>query len=367
MADVDDIEFMKQALDLAYKGNGATSPNPMVGAVIVKDRRIISRGFHRKAGTDHAEIVALKKAGKTASGATLYVTLEPCCHHGKTGPCTDAIIAAGIRRVVYAVKDPNPDVDGKGAARLKRAGITVQSGVLRDEAKRLNEKYFGYLTNKRPFVILKTAQTIDGRIATATGDSQWISSPESLAFAHKLRAEVDGVVVGMGTVRVDNPSLTVRHAKGENPYRIIVAGSPKVPRKCALLNRNGDERTIVAGSEQAIDRLTRTRKNGDLTCWRVNMRRDGLVDLRDLLNKADEFGLRSLLVEGGGRLATSFLMRGLVDKYVAIIAPIVLGEGVSAVGDLRIRRLTKALKFERQSFIPSGRDMIFVGYPVRGK
>ena len=365
MAKTADKEYMQRALELAAKGRGSTSPNPMVGAVIVKKGQILAEGYHRKAGTDHAEIVALKKAGADARGATLYVSLEPCCHRGRTGPCTDAIAAAGIKRVVYAMKDPNPLVNGKGGARLRRAGIAVDNGVLKAEAKRLNERYVGFHVNHRPFITLKVAQTLDGRIATLTGDSQWITGPESLKFAHLLRAESDAVLVGAGTVAKDDPSLTVRNVKGKNPYRIIVTSSLRIPRGCRLLIDNKDGKTIIASTADAIRRFTRKPLEGDIIFWEIIRGKDGLIDLQDLVRKAADFGLVSLLVEGGAKLTTSFLHAGMYDKFVAIIAPKLIGDGISAVGDLHVRQLRKAIELGRGSFRQSGLDMIFEGYPER--
>ncbi len=213
---------MKMALALAWKGQGKTSPNPMVGAVVVKSGEVVGRGYHHKAGQAHAEVLALRNAAERARGATLYVNLEPCCHFGRTRPCTDAIIEAGIKRVVYSIKDPNPVVNGCGARKLRAAGMEVTSGVGEKEATHLNEIYLKFISTGCPFVILKTAQSLDGRIATITGDSKWISGPEALKFAHRLRAECDAVAIGAGTVKADNPQLTVRLVKGRNPYRIII-------------------------------------------------------------------------------------------------------------------------------------------------
>jgi diaminohydroxyphosphoribosylaminopyrimidine deaminase/5-amino-6-(5-phosphoribosylamino)uracil reductase len=363
MAEKADERFMQRALALAGRGNGKTSPNPMVGAVLVKGGRIIAEGFHSGAGRDHAEIVVLKKAGARARGATLYVNLEPCCHTGRTGPCTEAIIEAGVKRVVFAVKDPDRRVNGRGAARLRWAGVKVTSGVLRSQAALLNEKYLACQVNQRPFVILKMAQTLDGRIATAAGDSKWISEPASLKLAHQLRAEVDGVVVGMGTLRADNPSLTVRLVRGDDPYRIVLSGSLKFPRDCRLLKDNRDGRTIIASTASAIDRFLRRRRYGNMMYWEVAPGRNGFLDPVDFLKKAKGFGLQSLLIEGGGRVATSFLKAGLVDKYVAIIAPKLLGAGIDAVGDLDIRRLSKAVRMTRTTLGASGADIVLTGYP----
>lgn len=359
-----DLSCMQRALELAARGRGLTSPNPMVGAVIARNGRIIAEGYHRRAGGDHAEIVALRNAGSKAKGAMLYVTLEPCCHTGRTGPCTRAIVEAGITRVVFTHKDPDPRVNGKGARCLRRAGIKVSSGLLAGEASHLNEVYMHNHGLGRPFVILKTAQSIDGRIATVTGHSQWISGPDALKFSHQLRAEVDAVIVGMGTVRSDNPSLTVRHVKGRNPYRIVVTRTPRLPHGTQLLKNNGDFKTIIATARSGQAALTKSRAAGKPIVWEVSTGMNGLLDLRDLLAKAWQFGIRSVLVEGGGQLATSFLKAELVDKYVAIMAPLIIGDGISAVGDLHVRKLTGALQFWRHEFFACGRDCIFVGYPA---
>ncbi|MFZ5979179.1 MAG: bifunctional diaminohydroxyphosphoribosylaminopyrimidine deaminase/5-amino-6-(5-phosphoribosylamino)uracil reductase RibD [Candidatus Zixiibacteriota bacterium] len=362
-----DIKYMQRALSLASRAKGHTSPNPMVGAVVVKNGRIIAEGYHKRAGGAHAEAAALEKAGSAARGATVYVSLEPCCHTGLTGPCTEKIIDGGVRKVVYAVKDPDSRVNGRGVRILRKAGIEVVGNVLKEDAVRLNEIYFGNKLHKRPYIILKTVQSLDGRIATATGDSQWISSPESLKLAHELRAEVDAVVVGMGTVRADNPSLTVRRVKGKNPYRIIVSGSLKFPSKCNLLDNNSDFKTIVASSEKAIERFRRNTHRSGLIFWNVKTGRDGMLDIKDFVRKAADFGLCSLLIEGGGELVTSFLKAGLFDKYIVITAPVVIGRGADAVRDLHSRKLSDALKLKKGSCYASGCDMVFIGYPERKK
>jgi diaminohydroxyphosphoribosylaminopyrimidine deaminase/5-amino-6-(5-phosphoribosylamino)uracil reductase len=358
-----DITFMRRALDLARRGEGATSPNPMVGAVVAKHGRIIGEGYHKRAGSPHAEVLALSAAGSAAKSATLYVTLEPCCHFGRTGPCVDVIAQAGIRKVVYAQKDPDPRVNGKGLSALRKYGVSVSGGVLEDEARQLNEAHYCFHTKGRPMVMLKLAQTLDGRIATASGDSRWISGPESRQFVHQLRAKCDAVVVGMGTVRADNPSLTVRLAKGPNPYRVVLSRSLKFPRPCALLDDNADMRTILAAPQQSIERFTRSKHRNNLTFWQIKTARNGLLDLVDFVRRAGEFGIRSLLVEGGARLATSFFKSGLVDKYIAITAPRIIGQGISAIGDLNIARLSDAVALERVEWMPRGQDCIFVGYP----
>jgi diaminohydroxyphosphoribosylaminopyrimidine deaminase/5-amino-6-(5-phosphoribosylamino)uracil reductase len=361
-----DAVYMQRALRLAEKGRGKTSPNPMVGAVIVKAGEIVGEGYHRQVGQDHAELAAIRKAGRKTRGATLYVNLEPCCHTGRTGPCTDAIIKAGIKKVVFSMIDPDPRVNGKGIRILKKAGLAVQRGLQRNEALLQNDSYFGYHRNKRSFVILKTAQTLDGRIATMTGDSKWISSPQSLKLAHRLRAEVDAVVVGSGTVRKDNPALTVRLVKGKNPYRIVLSSSLDFPPKCQILSNNSDCKTILASTAKAIERFSKTKRGRrGLIYWSLRTEGNGLLDLRDFITMAGEFGFHSLLIEGGGRLATSFLKAGLVDKYIVVTAPMVLGSGINAVGELHVRKLTDAIAFERYFFEKNGTDNLFIGYPKK--
>ena len=367
MTDTADKDYMRLALSLAEKGRGRTSPNPMVGAVLVKKGAIVGAGYHRAAGKEHAEIVAIKDAGKRARGATLYVTLEPCCHTGRTAPCSEAIIRAGIKRVIYAVKDPDKRVNGKGARQLKIAGVEVKCGLLRKEARRLNDQYFGYVENGRPYVIVTSAQTLDGRIATRTGDSKWISSPDSLKLAHRMRSEVDAVVVGMGTVRQDNPVLTVRRVKGKNPYRIVISTSLKFPRKCQLLDNNSDCKTIIASTGKAIEKFLRRKTKRNLIFWDVKQNSDGMIDVSDFIQKANDFGFRSLLIEGGAMLTTSFFRAGLVDKYVVFTAPIILGSGVNTIGDLNSHHINDGISLSSYSIHKSGNDCLIVGYPGKDK
>ncbi|SYZ73536.1 Riboflavin biosynthesis protein RibD (Includes: Diaminohydroxyphosphoribosylaminopyrimidine deaminase; 5-amino-6-(5-phosphoribosylamino)uracil reductase) [Candidatus Zixiibacteriota bacterium] len=358
MAEDSSSRYMKLALSLAKRGRGKTSPNPMVGAVVVKEGRIVGEGYHRRAGTAHAEVLALKEAGGRARGGDLYVNLEPCCHYGRTRPCTDAIIEAGIKRVIYAITDPNPLVDGKGAKILNSNGIKTERGLLENDASHLNEIYLKYIATGRPFVVLKTAQSLDGRIATLTGDSKWISGPEALKFAHRLRAECDAVAVGSGTVRADNPQLTVRLVKGKNPYRIILTEHPDISNHFNIFKNNDDAKTIVATSQEAAGKIGK--KN--LIVWTIRKNKKGLV-LKDFLEVAGQFGIQSLLIEGGSRLATSFLKEGLVDKHHLMIAPLLIGKGLEGIGDLHIRRLTEAVKYREYKFERCGKDMLFTGYP----
>lgn len=351
--------YLRLAIDLAEKGRGRTSPNPLVGAVIVSNGQIVGRGYHKKAGSAHAEINAIIDAGSDTRGATLYVNLEPCCHYGRTRPCTTEIIKAGIREVVFSLKDPNPAVRGKGAAQLRKAGVKVRSGLLRKEAEKLNEVYLKYIRTGLPFVVLKTAQTLDGRIATSTGDSRWITGVKARKIAHRLRAECDAVAVGAATVRADNPQLTVRLVKGRNPYRIILSRNLNFPRSINLFRNNQDSRTIVATTERSADRL----RMKNVIVWKVKENRDGLSP-QDFLKKAAQFGITSLLVEGGSALATSFLSAGLIDKHYVFISPRVIGLGVDTIGNLGLKKMADAIVYNNltldRSCLP---DLLLIGYP----
>lgn len=366
MAKLAEEIFMRRAIELAQQGRGIASPNPMVGAVIVCDGKILSEGFHSGPGNPHAEIEALNNLPKRSRAATLYINLEPCCHLGRTGPCTEQIIKSKIKEVVVAIQDPNPLVNGGGIAALKEAGITVRTGLLKDDAELLNDAYLGYHRNKRPFVILKLAQSLDGRIATSNGDSKWISSESSRTIVHKLRSEVDAVIIGRGTLQRDNPKLTVREVKGKNPYRIIVTSSGKLPAASKVLLDNADNKTIIATTAEGAEKIERSKISGSPIIWTVaqNAEKSG-VDLRSLLQQAYEFGLQSIMVEGGSALATSFVNDQLVDKMIFFIAPIIVGRGINSMSELNVKTISEAVEFDRSMFIDSGDDLCFVGYPRR--
>ncbi len=344
-----------------------TYPNPLVGALLVKRGRVIAEGYHRKVGGDHAEIVALKSARGSAKGATLFVTLEPCCHTGRTGPCTEAIIKAGISTVVIATLDPDVRVNGRGVKQLRKAGIIVRIGVCKKDALELNEAYHHHQRTGLPFVILKLAQSLDGRIATKSGDSKWISGKQSRAYVHRLRSEVGAVVVGGETARKDNPELTVRLVKGLNPHRIVVSSSLNLDSDLKLLHNNSDKKTIIASTEQAIAKFIGKPNHPDLIYWSVKEESRFGLDIGDLIAKAGQFGFRSLLVEGGSRLATSLLSQGLVDKVVCVIAPKLIGDGLNSIGQLGTQKIDDAIQFERASFAICGEDLIFAGYPKRNR
>ena len=355
-----DKTFMIQAIQLAKKGIGKTKPNPTVGAVLVKQNKVIGQGYHKGPGKDHAEIAAIKNASQSVSDSTLYVTLEPCCHSGRTGPCTDAIIKNNIKRVVVASKDPFSLVNGKGLRILRNAGIDVTTNVLHKEAFALNKAYFVYHKEKRPYVTLKLAQSLDGKIGTVDGDSKYLSSKESLKFVHQLRMQSDAVVIGGNTLRTDNPQLTVRMVKGENPYRIILSKKMDFSDKLFLI-RNKDKKTIIASTDQAVKRFIKSKQSSNIIYWSLKSNGDKL-DLHDLLAKAYEFEFQFLLFEGGGKLASSLLREKLVDKLILVITPYIIGKGIDSFCDYEIKNLQSKLSFTSYEYSKVGKDIIFEGY-----
>jgi len=357
---------MEKALILARRGLGKTSPNPMVGALVVKEGKILGKGYHQKYGGAHAEVIALRNAKGNVRGASMYVTLEPCCHHGWTPPCVDALIGAGISRVVIGTPDPNPRVNGKGIQSLMDNGIQVKVGVLEKRCRELNEAYFKYIQKGIPLVTLKFAQSLEGRIATKTGRSQWISSPEALRLAHTLRSIHDGVLVGIGTVLVDDPGLTVRLVKGENPRRIIVDGRLRIPLTANVLHDEVADKTIIVATEGANREKAQSLKNlGAEILW-VTKNHRGEVDMEDLLKILGRMGVTSVLVEGGAKIITSFLRERLADKIVIVMAPKLIGEGIEAVGNLEIRDLHEALRISPMKTRRLGDDIVIEGYLREG-
>ncbi len=323
---MDDKYFMKMALALAKKGQGFTSPNPMVGAVVVNDGRVVGKGYHRAVGEAHAEINAINDAGIASKGATLYVSLEPCNHTGRTPPCSIEICKAGINRVVVAMNDPNPDVNGGGIDYIKSRGVKITSGVCEEEAKRLNEAYIKYVTTKRPFVIVKCASTLDGRIATRTGDSKWISGEESRAFVHRLRHAVDGIMVGINTVKKDNPALTTRlqDMKGRDPARIILDTNLSMPEEAKVLRLDSDSNTIIITGDFAPEdkKIRLEAQSAKIIKTPV---KDNLIDLDQLMDKLGSLSITSLLIEGGSRVIASALSAKIVDKVIFFYGPKILG------------------------------------------
>ena len=351
-----DKHFMRLALQLAKKRKGYTHPNPTVGAVVVKNGKIVGLGYHERAGKPHAEVMAINQAGEKAKGATLYVTLEPCSHYGRTPPCTNFIIEKKLRRVVVATLDPNPQVAGKGIERLKRAGIEVDVGILEKEAKELNEDFFVYITQKRPFVTLKWAQTIDGKLATLTGDSKWISSYESRKLAHLLRREATAVLVGVNTVVKDDPQLTVRHVPTEKqPIRIVLDPELKIPLKAKILNTSEADTIVVTTVyiREKIDLLKR--KNVEVLTLKD-------LSLKNILRIFYEREIMHLLVEGGPRTLFRFLVEKLFDRISIFIAPKIMGEGMSLKG-FAAEKIEDVLKLSKRKSLNLGED-IYVEYEV---
>ena len=318
-----DLKYMGRALSLAEKGCGFTSPNPMVGAVIVKDGHIIGEGFHEKYGQAHAERNALASCAETPEGATMYVTLEPCCHHGKQPPCTDAIIAAGISRVVIGSSDPNPLVSGKGIQILKEAGIEVAKGVMKDECDRLNEVFLHYITTGTPFVLMKYAMTMDGKIAAYTGKSKWITGEAAREHAHGLRWRLSAIMVGAGTVMADDPLLTCRIPGGRNPVRIICDSRLRTPLDSAIVKTAGDVPTIIATCSGDADKSSLYEDRG---CRIIRTpEENGRVSLPCLMKRLAEEKIDSVLIEGGAALNWSALESGIVTKVNTYIAPKIFG------------------------------------------
>ncbi|MEA3493890.1 MAG: bifunctional diaminohydroxyphosphoribosylaminopyrimidine deaminase/5-amino-6-(5-phosphoribosylamino)uracil reductase RibD [Candidatus Margulisiibacteriota bacterium] len=319
----DDIRFMREAHSLAESAEGRTTPDPMVGAVLVKGGRIVSMGYHGEVTTPHAEAWAIQKAEKEAKGATLYVNLEPCSHFGNNPPCAKLIADAGIKEVIVSMRDPNPLVRGKGFRILKRAGVKVRVGLLEEEAKRLNEVFIKYITTKMPFVAIKAAMTIDGKIATKTGASRWVAGKASRRYAHHMRNNYDAILVGLNTVLVDNPKLTVRLVKKiKNPIRIVLDAYARTPLKADVLG-NGARTIIIVGPRAPKKKIDALRKKGaEILSIRTKKAR---IDMKALMRKLAKMQITSVLVEGGGEVVASAIEAGVADKAYFFLAPKIFG------------------------------------------
>ena len=359
-----DVSVMERALSLARSSRPFAGINPPVGAVLVREGAIIGQGFHKGPGTPHAEVAALLDArarlegtGPSLAGTTLYCTLEPCCHRGagkRTPPCTEAIIAAGISRVVFASRDPNPLVAGKGAARLREAGVCVEEGLMADRADELIEAFSVSIRLRRPFIRLKWAQSLDGRLACRGGASRWITSSEARVFAHELRASHDAVMIGAGTLRTDDPELTVRDAPAEpglelrQPLRVVIAGRAPLPLEARLFSPCLRDRTIVLAATSS-PALVQCRFSG-IRVHEVAADSGGMPDLTESLRTLYAQGIGSVVVEGGAKLLTSLLIQGLWDAVTVFTAPLILGQGIEAVGDLSIGSPDSGIKLENARF-----------------
>ncbi len=355
-------QWMRLALAEAARAAGRTRPNPNVGCVIVRGGRVLAKGFTRPAGQAHAEIAALQELGGKARGADVYVTLEPCNHVGRTGPCTDGLIAAGVKRVYAGMRDPNPRVAGGGLEKLRRAGIEVHLGLLADECRRLNEAFAHYITTGRPYVVAKLAQSLDGRVATRTGESKWVTGEEARRRGHELRNVCDAIVVGVGTVLADDPELTCRIRGGRDPLRVIVDTCGRTPPKARVLRQRSKAATlVVVGKRAKAGRLAALRRAGAEVV--VAKERRGRVDLEDLLRILGERELLSVLVEGGPTLMGGFFDQHLVHKVHAFVAPrIIGGGGLASVGGEGVARLAQAVSVEDLRVDPAGDDLWVSGY-----
>lgn len=375
--------YMRAALALALKAKGRTSPNPLVGAVIIRDGRIVGRGYHACAGAPHAEIMALEEAGSEAAGATLYVNLEPCCHWGRTPPCTPALIQRGIARVVVGMVDPNPLVSGKGIGELRQAGIQVEVGLLEEEAHRINEAFIKYITTGRPFVILKSAVSLDGKIATVSRRSRWITGDRSRLEVHKLRDQVDAILVGIETILTDDPQLTTRLGGrgGRDAWKVIVDSRLRIPLEARVFKTGvagqgrgaGEQESrgpgvIIATTARAPQEKARQLEKKGARVLRVGDC-DGRVDLVDLMGELGRQGVVSLLIEGGAEVNASALQAGLVDKVVFFIAPLLIGGGGApgAIGGQGFPTLEEAVRLERLEVKRLEPDLMVQGYVIKAR
>lgn len=357
-----DEKYMKLAMQLAGNAIGRTSPNPLVGAVIVKDNRVVGCGWHRKAGTPHAEVHALNQAGELAQGADVYVTLEPCAHYGKTPPCAKALVEAKVKNVYGGLLDVNPKVAGKGFKILEDAGIHVEYGFLQDELRKQNEVFFKWIEHKKPFVVLKAAMTLDGKIATATGQSKWITNETSRAYGYKLRDIYDGIMVGINTVIEDNPMLTARVDGGKNPIRIVVDSSLKIDINANVV-QDKSAKTIIATTDKADkDKILKLQAQ-DVDVIVVDKDKNDKVDIEKLLDILGQQNICSILVEGGATLSGSFVAKKLVDKVYFFIAPKIVGgkEAKTPVAGTGILNLQEALALKDIQIGKLEEDILIIG------
>lgn len=354
--------YMKLAMKLALKARGATSPNPMVGALIVRDGKIVGKGYHERAGLAHAEVAALEEAGNKARGAVLYVTLEPCRHFGRTPPCVDAIIRAGVKEVVVGMVDPNPANNGKGIEILRQNKIRVSVGVMEEELRKMNEVFIKYITKRLPFVTVKVAESLDGRIATHTGESKWITSDKSRAFAHRIRKEYDAIMVGVNTVLRDNPRLSAWFSK-KHPTKVVIDSQLSTPVASNIFS--ADAQVILVTLPSAAGQETENRKMLSQKARILEVKeKDGQINLTFALKKLAQMGISSIIVEGGGTLIGSLFDEGLVDKVLFFISPKIIGgkDAVGAVMGKGAGRMSNVHRLKDVSFRRIGEDILVEGY-----
>lgn len=355
-------KYMRLALELAANATGRTSPNPLVGAVVVKDNRVVGCGWHRKAGTPHAEVHALNQAGELARGAEVYVTLEPCSHYGKTPPCAKALIEAGVKKVYAALLDPNPKVAGRGFKMLEDAGIEVAYGFLEDEARRQNEVFLKWIEHSKPFIAMKAAMTLDGKIATSSGQSKWITNEKSRRYGYKLRDIYDGIMVGINTVKEDNPSLTARVEGGQNPVRIVLDSSLDIDLTANVIT-DKQAKTIIATTDRAERaKITALKKLG-IQVLIVDKDAEGRVDIVKLMDMLGQQNICSILAEGGGSVHGSLIENHLVDRVYFFIAPKIIG-GANAKNPVMgsgISALNEAVELAETEVLQLDGDILITG------
>ena len=360
---------MKKTLELAEKGRGTANPNPMVGAILVKNNKIISSAYHKRVGALHAEALAIKKAGKRAKGATLYVNLEPCSHIGRTPPCAEALIKNKIRKVYCSMVDPNPLNSGRGIDRLRKNNIHVSTGLLKNEAEKLNEVFVKYITEKVPFVTLKMAESLDGKIATRDGDSKWISSESSRAYAHRFRGEVDAILVGVNTILEDDPLLTSRVSR--SPIKVVLDPYLKIPESAKIFSKKSPALCIIAvlrgslNNKSTMQKIKRLNKKGALV---ISLPGKGdAIDLKKLLKELAELEIAHLLIEGGGETAAGFIEKDLVDKIMFFIAPKIVGgrDAVTSVEGKGVDKIKKSVKLKNIELERIEEDILVKAYVYR--
>ncbi len=358
-----DEHFMQIALDEANRARGLTSPNPLVGAVIVKDGQILSKGYHHRAGLPHAEVEALAPLGGKAPGATMYVNLEPCSHTGRTPPCSAAVIKAGIKRVVIGVQDPDPRVNGNGIRLLEEAGIEVTTGVLEQASIALNAAFFTAIQKRRPRVSLKVATSLDAQIATHTGDAKWLSGEPARKWAHQMRVEHDAILVGAGTVIADDPSLNVRHVEGRDPLRVVLDSTLRTPLTAKLYTAPLAEGTIVICTRPDQDKHSALLERG-VKVFQVAEDESGRPDITEVLSVLKELGYLDIFVEGGGEIHGAFLQKQLVDRLYVVVTPWLIGEdGISAFRFPSPNKLSEAIRLTPIAHTQLGDDLMLTMEP----
>ncbi|MDR3665402.1 MAG: bifunctional diaminohydroxyphosphoribosylaminopyrimidine deaminase/5-amino-6-(5-phosphoribosylamino)uracil reductase RibD [Ignavibacteriaceae bacterium] len=355
-----DESYIKLAIEIAKKGMGSVSPNPLVGCVIIKNERIIGAGFHEKYGGKHAEINAIDSSIESVEDSTMFINLEPCSHQGLTPPCADKIIESKIKRVVVGTLDMNPLVSGSGIKKLKSAGVEVKVGVLENECIALNKFFFKYITTGLPYVTVKVAQTLDGRIADEHGESKWISSTQSRRYVHDLRSKYDAVLVGAGTVKRDDPNLTVRLVEGRNPRRVIIDTCLSIKSTNKLYLNNGDKKLIIVTSVKNLDRKNKIKRllNCGAKLVFVNEEEKNKLSLREVLKELGKMKITSVLVEGGGGVFTSFIKKNVYDEILLFMTPKILGAGLPVINNIGIKSIRNALKIKIGNFEKVGDDLM---------